>query len=143
MQLSVSDARARLGQLVTLVQDPRLPIVLTRHGKPVAALVSMEEVKRIWELQDDEWFGARSPLTGRRRGGGLYLSRGLVMGPEGKPVTVTQAAQIIRERQMTRAEERAMLAAGGLKPVEGGEVAVEIPERVEQAEPKRRWWRFW
>ncbi|WP_367998686.1 type II toxin-antitoxin system Phd/YefM family antitoxin [Shimia thalassica] len=49
MNLTISEARAHLGQLCTRAQDPRQPIILTRHGKPIAALVSMAEVQRIWE----------------------------------------------------------------------------------------------
>ncbi len=41
MRLTISQARARLGELATLSQDPRQVIVLTRYGKPIAALVSI------------------------------------------------------------------------------------------------------
>ena len=123
MHLSVSAARRHLGALVTRAQDPREVIVLTRHGQPIAALVSIPEVERIWRLQEDAWMGRPSALTGRRRGRALVMARELIMGPEGKPVSRREAAEIIQSRQMTRAEERAMLQAGGLDPVEGGEVA--------------------
>ena len=134
MHLSVSAARRHLGTLVTRAQDPREVIVLTRHGQPIAALVSIPEVERIWRLQEDAWMGRPSALTGRRRGRALVMARDLIMGPEGKPVSRREAAEIIQSRQMTRAEERAMLQAGGLDPVEGGEVAAEVP-----VEPRRGW----
>ncbi|MEX0306083.1 MAG: type II toxin-antitoxin system prevent-host-death family antitoxin [Ruegeria sp.] len=53
MRCTISQARAQLGELVTLAQDPREVIVLTRYSKPLAALVSMTEAERIWDLQDD------------------------------------------------------------------------------------------
>jgi prevent-host-death family protein len=37
MQLTVSAARQRLGEVVTRVQDPNECIVMTRHGTPAAA----------------------------------------------------------------------------------------------------------
>lgn len=123
MRLTVSEARARLGQICAQAQDPREAIVLTRHGRDIAAVVSMAELARIWKLQDDDWFGRRNPLTGRRRGGAVVLGAGLVAGPDGRPVTAREAAEQVREIQLTRAEERRVLAAGGLAPVAGGEIA--------------------
>lgn len=105
MQLPLSEARCLLEHLCTLAQDPREIIVLTRHNTPVAAIVSMAEVQRIWDLQDID---ARGPRT-------------------------REAALQMREVQMTRATEREILAAGGLEPVEGGEVAVTV----------RKGWRRW
>ena len=67
MRLTLTEARSRLGELCTLAQDPRHPIVLTRHGRPLAALVSIAEVKRIWDLESDQRFGMRHILN-RRRG---------------------------------------------------------------------------
>lgn len=124
MRLTVSEARACLGQLCTRAQDPREVIVLTRHGRDVAGLVSIPELERIWRLQDAEWGGPRSPLTGRRRGRSLILGAGLTIGRDGRLVTMREAAEQVRDIQMTRAEERRMLAAGGLEPVEGGEIGV-------------------
>ncbi|WP_193746449.1 type II toxin-antitoxin system Phd/YefM family antitoxin [Ruegeria sp. ANG-R] len=66
MRCTISQARTQLGELVTLTQDPRAVIVLTRYGKPLAALVSMTEAERIWDLQDDELVGHKHPLSGLR-----------------------------------------------------------------------------
>ena len=123
MRLTISEARVRLGQICAASQDPREVIVLTRHGRDLAAIVSMAEVKRIWSLQDDQWLGRRNPLTGRRRGQSMVLSTGLVPGPDGRLVSTHEAAELVREVQMTRAEERRLLARGGLDVVEGGEIA--------------------
>lgn len=123
MRITISEARARLGQLCARAQDPRQVIVLTRHGRALAAIVSIDEVQRIWRLQEDAWFGRRNPLTGRRRSGAAKVGMQLVPGPDGRLVTAGEAAELVRDRQLTRAEERRVLEAGGLSPVEGGELA--------------------
>lgn len=138
MRLSLSDARACLGQLCARAQDPREIIVLTRHGRDLAAIVSMEEVRRIWTLQDDAWMGPKNPLTGMRPGGAIQLRRDLTLGLNGKPVTHREAAEQVQQVQMTRAAERRVLAEGGLDPVEGGEVAA-----TQQVPETRRWWWPW
>lgn len=124
MRLTISQARARLGELVTLTQDPRQVIVLTRYGKPLAALVSMTEAERIWDLQDDDRIGRKHPLSGLRgwwsKGRGIP---GMEPGPDGSYLTARDAALKVREIQMTRAEERRILRRGGLDPVAGGEIA--------------------
>lgn len=123
MRYTISQARAQLGQLVTRAQDPREVIVLTRNGRPLAALVSIPEAERIWDLSDSDTIGWRHPLSGLRgwwsRGKGIP---GLEPGPDGSYVTAREAALQMREIQRTRAEERRILARGGLDPVEGGEV---------------------
>lgn len=126
MYIPVSEARTHLGQLVTRAQDPRAVIVLTRHGRPVAALVSMPEVERIWDLGDDARTGWRHVLAGMR---GWWHRRptvpGMEPGPDGNYVTAREAAIQVRKIQMSRAEERRILKAGGIEGVEGGEVAGE------------------
>ncbi|WP_158966545.1 type II toxin-antitoxin system Phd/YefM family antitoxin [Chachezhania sediminis] len=125
---TISEARACLGQLCTRAQDPRDTIVLTRHGKPLAAIVSMEEVKRIWQLADYEETGFWNPLSGNRAKPPEH-PRDLVYGLKGRLVTQREAALQMQEIQMTRATERRILKAGGLDPVEGGEIAVGSPKR--------------
>ncbi len=135
MRYTISEARAQLGHLITRAQDPREVIVVTRHGEPLAALVSIAEANRIWDLDSDERVEWKHPLSGIRG----WWSRGrnipgLEPGPDGTYVTAREAALKVREIQMTRAEERRILARGGLDPVEGGEVA---------ARPVSSLWRRW
>ena len=130
MKLTLSQARRRLSELCTLTQDPRAVIVLTRYGKPVAALVSMEEARRIWELDNTERSGWRHGLSGVRDFWSRRRMPGMEPGPDGTYVTAREAALQVRDIQTTRAEERRILARGGLEPVEGGELG----ERV-------GWWR--
>lgn len=125
MRISVSHGRSCLGQLCAQAQDPRRPIVFTRHGRDIAALVSMEEAARIWQMQQADW-GPRNPLTGRRAGGALILAQGMTTGADGKIVTQREAAEQVRRIQMSRADERRVLAEGGLSPVAGGELAAEV-----------------
>jgi len=133
MHLTISEARAHLGLLCTRAQDPREVIVLTRHANAIAAIVSMTEVERIWDLWDGVQRGPKHPLSERRgwwlRGHGIP---GMEPGPDGKYVTKREAAQQVREIQLTRSEERRILLGGGLEVVEGGEIG----ERVEGA---RKW----
>lgn len=133
MQLTVSRARARLGEVVLIVQDPNEPVVLTRHGVPVAAVVSMTSLKRIWQMEDEVDRGMiKHPLNKFPLRVGERIGR-LVRGLGGKMVTPKEAALQVRTLQKQRAEERRILAAGGLEIVMGGEVAVDATPR------KRKW----
>jgi prevent-host-death family protein len=127
LKVSTSHARRHLAELVVRVQDPRAYVVLSKHGKPLAAIVSMTELKRIWADQDAE---------DKRRTPPPPLPPGFVQGPDGTPVTKRRAAEKVHAIQMTRKEERAMLAAGGLNSIDGGEIAG-------VGEDQRRWWERW
>ncbi len=134
----VSLARDQLSDLVLRVQDPREYRVLTRHGKPVAAIVSMASLERIWrDEQAETWVDPhRRPSGGIRSLDGRY------------PSCQREAAEFVREIQLQRWQERQALARGGIEPLEGGELMATMDEPVEIAGPereapvpKRRWWR--
>ncbi|MEM7076559.1 MAG: type II toxin-antitoxin system Phd/YefM family antitoxin [Pseudomonadota bacterium] len=126
--ISTSAARTQLSRIVTQVQDPRAVAILTRHGRPVAAVVSMAEVARIWRAQDIEDIvsNGRRPITW------TYGKGGVASG-----VTPHEAAERILEVQMDRRMEREVLKYAGLEPIPGGEVAEQA------AVPARRWWQVW
>ena len=64
MRLTVSATRRRLGEIIGVVQDPNECVVMTRHGKPVAAVVSMANLRRIWQIEDEEDRGViKHPLN--------------------------------------------------------------------------------
>jgi prevent-host-death family protein len=50
--ISIADLRARLGDLVSRVSYKHDRIVITRHGKPVAALISASDMEKFQELED-------------------------------------------------------------------------------------------
>lgn len=126
--LPTTTARAKLSQIIILVQDPRSCVILTRHGKPVAAVVSMGELERIWashDIEDIVEHGKR-PVSFR-------------FGKDGA-VTQHEAAERVQQVQLDRRAEREVLAGQGLEPIPGGELAAETTMQVER---KRRWWEFW
>ena len=128
MRVTVSEARPQLGHLCARAQDPLQIIVLTRHGRDIAAVVSIEEVQRIWQLQNEAWSPKKCSVTGKRKGGALVLPEGMTVGPDGHIVTHRELAGIVRNIQIRRKEERELLAQGGLDPVEGGEIAYPVNE---------------
>ena len=50
--LPISDVKARLPELVTVVQEREEEIVVTRNGRPAAVLVSYVEFERLKETLD-------------------------------------------------------------------------------------------
>lgn len=127
LRLSTTLARERLSEIVRRVQDPRAYCVLTRHGKPVAAVVSMAELSRIFDAHDIE----RLKTRGWAKAWPTALS--------GKwPSTARETGEMLLKVQMDRLSERRLLARAGLDPIPGGEVAVEVEVPV-----RRRWfgWR--
>lgn len=135
MKMTVSQARANFGAALMQVQNPNDYVVIYRYGKPVAGLVSMAGLRRIWQIEDEEERGKiRHPLFKI----GHYVGGKVTTGRDGKTITHREAALQLRTLQLERADERRILREGGLKPVEGGEL---MEERVEVVEKKRRW--FW
>lgn len=141
LRVSTTDARDQLSAIITRVQDPRAFCILTRHGKSVAAIVSMAEMKRIMTQQDIEDISA-----GRHRPVMFRLGRGGHM-------TNAEAAEAVQKAQLDRRMEREVLATAGLQPVPGGELVLEAEPVHPEAPPgptaasaggeRRAWWRFW
>lgn len=123
----LTEARRRLPALILRVQDPRRFVILTRHGEPVAGLVSMDELFRIFDAWDMD-----------RMEAGRYRPGWMRRGKDDKLMTRQEAAERVRRVQLDRKMEREVLAEGGMAPVPGGEVAEEaaLPPK------RRRWWRF-
>jgi antitoxin (DNA-binding transcriptional repressor) of toxin-antitoxin stability system len=136
LRVSTSKARVQLSEIIRQVQDPRSFCVLTRHEKPVAAIVSMAELHRIWKQQDIE-----GVIYGKKRLASFTYGPGLAYR------TNAEAAEAIQQIQLDRRTEREVLAKAGLDPVPGGEIEAEglvaaAPE-VEEVAAKRRWWWVW
>lgn len=85
----LAEAKAKLGQLVRDAEQGR-PIVITRHGKPVAALVRAEDL---------------ATIEGLRGAGPAAGLASLAGGWEGSDELV-EAALEVRERARRRAAER-------------------------------------
>jgi len=47
VRLPTSQARDRFSEIIHFIQDPRATCILTRHGKDVAAIISMAELRRL------------------------------------------------------------------------------------------------
>jgi prevent-host-death family protein len=50
--ISIADLRTRLGDLVSRVSYKHDRVVITKHGKPVAALISASDMEKFQELED-------------------------------------------------------------------------------------------
>ena len=133
LSIPTSQARDRLAEIIIKVQDPRSFCVLTRHGKPVAGIVSMAELNRIWKQEDMDDLIA-----------GTYRPSSFHFGNRGH-LTNAEAAEAIQKVQLDRRMEREVLAKAGLKTIPGGELEVtarEVKAPVPEA-PRRKWWRWW
>ena len=69
--ISIADLRAHLGDLVTRVSYKHDRVVITKHGKPVAALISAEDLEFFEALEDrmDLKAAAASDREAKRKGG--------------------------------------------------------------------------
>ncbi|MBM2575035.1 type II toxin-antitoxin system Phd/YefM family antitoxin [Jannaschia sp. Os4] len=133
-RLPVSEARERLADLCAHVRDGEDAVVLTRHGRAVAALVGMAWLDRFARVEEQDADAAAGWVpNGLRRDGDRYLSP-------------SEAAVRLRQVQLDRAAERRLLARAGLEPIPGGEVAApvarveaEAPPPAAPPAPRARW----
>ncbi|MCP5039047.1 MAG: type II toxin-antitoxin system Phd/YefM family antitoxin [Rhodobacteraceae bacterium] len=84
VRANMGQVRRHLALLIARVEHHGTKIILRRHGKPVAAIVSMDDFHRIWEIEDEEILGPRDPDTGRRMGAQWVRETG--WKPEGRTV---------------------------------------------------------
>lgn len=69
--ISIAELRAHLGDLVGRVSYKHDRIVITRHGKPVAALISASDMEKFQELEDwNDIRAAEAAERETRRAGG-------------------------------------------------------------------------
>jgi prevent-host-death family protein len=69
--VSATDARSKLSDLISQAQYSEERTILTRHDKPVAALVSMEDLKALRKLEDaTDVARARESIEDARKNGG-------------------------------------------------------------------------
>ena len=72
--VSVTETRSELSDLISRAQYSEERTILTRHDKPVAALVSMEDLKALRKLEDaTDVQRARESIEDARKHGGTKL----------------------------------------------------------------------
>lgn len=52
IEISVTEARADFSELINKVGYGHERVVITRHGKPLVALLPAEDAASLWEVQD-------------------------------------------------------------------------------------------
>ncbi|WP_405655565.1 type II toxin-antitoxin system Phd/YefM family antitoxin [Streptomyces sp. RK9] len=62
-EIPVTQARAELADLINRVVYGNERVVVTRHGKPLVALVSADDLRRLDELEEAEVIGAAAEET--------------------------------------------------------------------------------
>jgi prevent-host-death family protein len=55
IEVTVSEARERLADLLARVEHGHEQVTITRHGKPVAAIVTMEDLAFMESAEDAFW----------------------------------------------------------------------------------------
>lgn len=129
ISLSSTRARQKLGKLIKHAQHPSSFVVLKHHGDPVAAIVSMPNLRRIFNAQDIE-----RVIDGTYRPGGFSYTEALRGGND------RETAEAIQRLQIDRLKERELLARQGLQEIPGGEVRfVPASEPVRIGAPVRFW----
>ena len=88
IRVKLTDVRPHLSELIGQVEFGGKKIVIERFGRPTAALVSMADLKRIREAEEDKIAEPVDPVTGSHLGSlrlGNALAHGLaVLRGQGK-----------------------------------------------------------
>lgn len=127
---STSEARDQLSALIDWANRPDGKVILTRHGRKVAALVSIHDMTRIMSEAEMDATIAKIKTGDRRRLPGTFSAINW-------RVSSRESAEEIRRIQLSRAQERSILERNGLEPVPGGEVEAVVEEKVK----RKRWWK--
>lgn len=62
--MPISEARDHLGEIVSRAEHAHERTVLTRHGRPVAAVISLEDLRELEAAEDDaDLAAARAALA--------------------------------------------------------------------------------
>jgi prevent-host-death family protein len=81
--ISIAELRARLGDLVSRISYKLDRVVITKHGKPVAALISASDLEKFQELEDWNDIRASEASGGEtKRNGGPIAWRTFKRGPK-------------------------------------------------------------
>lgn len=137
----LTDARLNLTEMIKRTVNGEERMILTRHGKPVVALVTVNELHRIWADEEYELYGPINPDTGKRYGWD-WVARTGWKRPLFEAEAIAKEAAEKAEIEETYARVEAMMKSWEEED-EGATVASE--GRAEDARPVwwKRWWRFW
>jgi prevent-host-death family protein len=72
-KVTIREVRPRLTELLTRLDTDDACFVITRYGRPVAALVSYSDLHRIREAEEEELYGPVNPASGARPGSLILL----------------------------------------------------------------------
>jgi antitoxin YefM len=89
IQRSYTEARANLAELMDKAEEDREPIVITRHGKPSAVLISVEE----WESMEATLHLLRSPRNAAR----LFEAMDRADRGEGTSMTMEEVRRMVEK----------------------------------------------
>ena len=72
MGITLTRFRRTLAEQIDHVRSGGAPVVIFRFGRPAAALVSIEDLDRIWMAEEDMLSGPVMEATGQRPGQQLW-----------------------------------------------------------------------
>jgi hypothetical protein len=137
-RVTVTRVRPELNKWIEYVQRPTHWVILTSHGREVAALVGMENLKFIWDQQDERAFGPINPKSCRPFGS-EWVSRHFQghyerdRDPEAHLHPSKAEAPWLGRPFEWPPKEASVPAKEAAVPAEGAEVPA----------PARPWWRPW
>lgn len=74
--IPLTQLRSRLTEALEATVQHENRVIITRHGKQIAALVTMDELDLIWRDEDYTLYGPINPETGRRHGAAWVKATG-------------------------------------------------------------------
>lgn len=137
-RIGMTRLRARLTEMIDLTLQGRERVMIYRHGKPVVALVTVNELHRIWADEDYELYGPIDPETGARYGAAWVARTGWK-----RPLFEAEA---IAKEAAEKAEVEEMYARVEAKMKSWEEEDERATEgSAGDARPVwwKRWWRWW
>ncbi|UWQ07343.1 type II toxin-antitoxin system Phd/YefM family antitoxin [Aliiroseovarius crassostreae] len=135
--IGMTRLRARLTEMIDLTLQGRERVMICRHGKPVVALVTMDELQRIWADEDYELYGPVNPETGKRYGWKWVQDTGWK-----RPLF---EAEVIAKQAAEKAEEQEMLTRieAEIKSWEEEDTETEQPSEGSAEDARPVWWKRW
>ncbi len=149
-RVSLTRLRQELPRWVRHVQEPEGFVVLTSHEREVAAMISMANLKLLWNTWDEHRIGPIDPATGRPFGREWVVQH--FQGHYDRRRDPRAYLRPSREEAPwlgdpfdwpPRHEPKAMPPAAQQKPLPPRPPEPKPPAEPEAPAPARRWWRFW